>query len=144
MNEYHHVLAEGRGGHIPDAKNPKIGPGTYNIIGNSLSGPSFQFGTEFRFSRSGSSSLFSPNISPENTQKILKNNKDMKRFRPESREQIGKLRSEIEIAKIYNAQRKKELLIYQKRLNAMNKIESKQRRLEIRIKKDQMDCIGKS
>lgn len=68
----------------------------------------------------------------------------MEKYLPDNREKLIRMKSEIENARIIEAKKKKELLVFQKRLETQLKLDAKQRKFEYKIRKDEIYRIAKS
>ncbi|CAG9310333.1 unnamed protein product [Blepharisma stoltei] len=144
LNEYQAAFDCGRTVYTIDCVGPKLGPGYYNIGLSTLGGTSFQFGTSQRFRRPESLTILSTQEKFKSAADIFKQNKDMAQYQPSNKIYLTKIKSEIETARISQAKKKKEYLMYQKRIDIQNKIEDKQRRLIMKVKRHQISQIAKT
>lgn len=130
----------------------KLGPGYYNTAISTLSGPSFQFSTCSRFSNRDlylflptvTRSLEDENFKKEKAKEIIADNKNMQKYVPENRLKTLREKAVVESTKIVNhIQKKNEILVRKKYEKTMN-FESKQRRFEYKIKKEEIFKIFKA
>mmetsp|Transcript_29202 Transcript_29202/g.28942 ORF Transcript_29202/g.28942 Transcript_29202/m.28942 type:complete len:162 (-) Transcript_29202:769-1254(-) len=146
LNEYADLFETRRFSMTPGSTSTKLGPGYYNVSLSTLGGQSFQFSTTSRFKRN---EQFSPPLEIDEMeqrrriQAILLENKEMEKYLPDNKEKIIKLKSQIENTKILEAKKKKELLIFQKRIDTQLKLDAKQRKFEYKVRREEIDKIAK-
>ncbi|CAG9321084.1 unnamed protein product [Blepharisma stoltei] len=144
LNEYQASFDYGRANLTVDCAGPRLGPGYYNIGLSTLGGTSFQFSTTCRFRRPESLGLYASQDKSKSATDILKHNKNMLQHKLSNRLYLSKIKSEVEAARICQAKRKKEFLLFQKKIEIQSKIEDKQRRLIMKVKRAQVSHIVKA
>ncbi|CAG9321520.1 unnamed protein product [Blepharisma stoltei] len=130
----------------------KLGPGYYNVSLSTLAGPSFQFSTLSRFSNKDAY-LYLPAINKqppneatrkEKFKEIIRDNKNMYKYIPENRIKTIQERAVAESTRIVEAIHKKQDILLTKKLEKILNFESKQRRFEFKLKRDEVTKIYKS
>ncbi|CAG9335512.1 unnamed protein product [Blepharisma stoltei] len=124
----------------------KLGPGHYHYDLNTFNGPSFHFSTIARFSNNLTQTLVPKlNFSDlDKNQEILNENKDMKKHLPSERIRHLRDKAKSDSAKILEIKEKKQMIYTKNKLEKLLKLQSKERRYEIKLKKYEILSIAKA
>ncbi|CAG9314907.1 unnamed protein product [Blepharisma stoltei] len=121
----------------------KLGPGHYYYDLNTFDGPSFHFSTVSRFPQKGLTSI-TQKLDQSKRQEIYSENKDMKKYLPTVRLNYLKEKAKSESEKILKIKEKKQMIYTKNKMEKIFKLQMKERRAEIKMRKYEVLEISKA